>query len=114
MARLLDLGFDRFRRAARQGHGQRRRRCMARVNKNAERGRASREQLVDVATRLFAARGYEATSIEAVLQETGMSRGSLYHHFAGKDALFSAVLERLETRIGADVTAATKDAGDAA
>jgi AcrR family transcriptional regulator len=79
-----------------------------RSNKNVERGQATREQLIAVATRLFAARGYEGTSIEAVLQEAGVSRGSLYHHFAGKDALFEAVLEAVEERAGAQVVAATE------
>jgi AcrR family transcriptional regulator len=53
-----------------------------------------------VATALFAERGYEGTSIEAVLQESGVSRGSLYHHFKGKETLFEAVLEALETDVG--------------
>ena len=46
------------------------------MNKNVERGRATRAHLIDVATRLFAARGYDATSIDAVLAESGISRGS--------------------------------------
>jgi AcrR family transcriptional regulator len=70
------------------------------MNKNVERGQATRAQLVEVATRLFAASGYDATSIEAVLAESGVSRGSLYHHFAGKEALFMAVLEALGARAG--------------
>ena len=71
-----------------------------RVNQNVARGAATREHLLTVATALFAERGYEATSIEAVLQEAGVSRGSLYHHFKGKDVLFEAVLEALETDVG--------------
>jgi AcrR family transcriptional regulator len=71
-----------------------------RVNQNVARGAATREHLLTVATALFAERGYEATSIEAVLQESGASRGSLYHHFKGKDVLFEAVLEALETDVG--------------
>jgi AcrR family transcriptional regulator len=63
------------------------------MNKNVERGRTTRAQLIDVATGLFAARGYEGTSIEAVLVESGTSRGSLYHHFKSKEALFLAVME---------------------
>jgi AcrR family transcriptional regulator len=80
-------------------------------DRRAERGQATRERLVAVATELFAARGFEGTSIDAVLQESGASRGSLYHHFAGKDALFDAVLETVEAAIGAEVMLAVADAG---
>jgi AcrR family transcriptional regulator len=71
------------------------------MNRNAERGRATREHLVDVATGLFAAEGYDATSIEAVMRAAGVSKGALYHHFPGKDALFEAVLDRTTLRIEA-------------
>ena len=42
--------------------------------------------------------GYDGTSIEAVLAESGASRGSLYHHFKGKEALFLAVMEDVGAR----------------
>ena len=74
------------------------------MNRNVARGRETREQFVRVATRLFTTHGYEGTSIETVLQETGASRGSLYHHFPGKEALFRAVLQDLEVRVIAEVT----------
>jgi AcrR family transcriptional regulator len=76
------------------------------MSKRAAQGRATREQLIEVATRLFAERGYEDTSIEAVLGAAGVSRGALYHHFAGKDALFEAVVESVENRITTEMTAA--------
>jgi AcrR family transcriptional regulator len=75
------------------------------MSKRAAQGRATREQLIEVATRLFAERGYEDTSIEAVLGAAGVSRGALYHHFAGKDALFEAVVESVENGITASMTA---------
>jgi AcrR family transcriptional regulator len=81
-----------------------------RPNRNAERGAATREQLIEVATRQFARSGYDDTSIEAVLTEAGVSRGSLYHHFKGKDALFAAVLEAVETDIGRRTVEATEGA----
>jgi AcrR family transcriptional regulator len=83
-----------------------------RISKRAAQGQATREQLIEVATRLFAERGYEDTSIEAVLAAAGVSRGALYHHFAGKDALFSAVLEGVEGGIFAKLTAAISGAPD--
>ena len=72
--------------------------------KRAAQGRATRGQLIEVATGLFADHGYEGTSIEAVLTAAGVSRGALYHHFAGKEALFTAVLEALNERITAQLT----------
>ena len=69
------------------------------TSKRAAQGRATRDQLIEVATRLFAERGYEDTSIEAVLSAAGVSRGALYHHFAGKDALFEAVVASVEQRM---------------
>ncbi len=76
------------------------------MNRKVEQGHATRRQLLATATRLFADRGYEGTSIEAVLQETGVSRGALYHHFTSKEALFEAVLEEMEATIARDVAAA--------
>ena len=72
--------------------------------KRAAQGRATRGQLIEVATGLFADHGYEGTSIEAVLAAAGVSRGALYHHFAGKEALFTAVLEAVSERITAQLT----------
>ena len=79
---------------------------MDRPNKNVARGEATRGQLIAIARRMFADRGYEDTSIEAVLKEAGVSRGSLYHHFASKAALFEAVAEDVETSVGEQTLAA--------
>ncbi len=67
--------------------------------KRAAQGRATRGQLIEVATRLFAEHGYEGTSIEAVLSAAGVSRGALYHHFAGKEALFEAVVSAVSEQV---------------
>jgi AcrR family transcriptional regulator len=77
-----------------------------RLNRNVARGEATRGQLIAIATRMFGERGYEDTSIEAVLREAGVSRGSLYHHFASKEALFEAVAEEVETSVGEQTRAA--------
>jgi AcrR family transcriptional regulator len=83
---------------------------MDRPNKNVARGEATRSQLVSIATRMFAEHGYEDTPIEAVLREAGVSRGSLYHHFASKEALFEAAAEEVETRVGDQTVAAAAGA----
>ncbi len=56
------------------------------------RGAATRGRLLAAARRLFGERGYEATSIESVLEASGVARGALYHHFQSKAELFDAVL----------------------
>lgn len=80
--------------------------------KRAAQGRATRGQLIEVATSLFADHGYGSTSIEAVLAAAGVSRGALYHHFAGKEALFTAVLGAVSERVAAEVTEAIRDCTD--
>jgi AcrR family transcriptional regulator len=80
--------------------------------KRVAQGRATRGQLIEVATSLFADHGYEGTSIDAVLAAAGVSRGALYHHFAGKEALFTAVLEAVSDRVTAEVTEAIRDCTD--
>ena len=82
------------------------------MNKNVERGRATRAHVIEVATRLFAEHGYDGTSIDAVLADSGVSRGSLYHHFAGKEALFWAVLEDVGDLAGQQGEEAMRDAPD--
>lgn len=80
--------------------------------KRAAQGRATREQLVEVATRLFAEHGYEGTSIEAVLTAAGVSRGALYHHFAGKEALFEAALSAVSDRVMAELVTEIQSRSD--
>jgi len=82
------------------------------VDRRQDRGQATRDQLVTEATRLFAERGFDATSVEAVLDAAGVSRGSLYHHFKSKEALFEAVLDAAEVRIGEAPLLAAAGAGD--
>jgi AcrR family transcriptional regulator len=76
-----------------------------------QRGAATRERLVAAAYDLFGRHGYEGTSIEAILEATGVKRGALYHHFDGKKALFDAVLDRAVARIAETSGAAARAAG---
>ncbi|MFD1930007.1 MULTISPECIES: TetR/AcrR family transcriptional regulator [Nonomuraea] len=84
------------------------------MNLKAERGAATRDRVLAIATRLFAEHGYDGTSIEMVLHESALSRGALYHHYAGKDALFEAVLEAVEERVGREIAEAVTRADGAA
>jgi AcrR family transcriptional regulator len=68
--------------------------------------------MVSVATALFGELGYEATSVEAVLRDSGVSRGALYHHFPSKEALFEAVLEAIEAELAAATVSASRGIAD--
>src|SRR5258706_8666651 len=82
------------------------------VNRKIAQGETTRGQLVVIGRRLFAAHGYDATSIEAVLREAKISRGALYHHFDGKEALFAAVLETVEADVAAAIAKAAAGVAD--
>ncbi len=62
-----------------------------------------KEEILDVATRLFAERGYDGTSMNDVAERVGMRKASLFYHFATKDALYEAVLDRLITSMQAQL-----------
>jgi AcrR family transcriptional regulator len=66
----------------------------------------TRQTLVSVARQLFTDKGYAATSIEEIIQQAGVARGALYHHFEGKDALFRAVYDEVQADITTRVVAA--------
>src|SRR3954449_11741459 len=52
--------------------------------------------LVEVAEGLFTEHGYANTSLDAIVAGAQVTKGALYHHFSGKQALFEAVFERVE------------------
>ncbi|MBB3041108.1 TetR family transcriptional regulator [Nocardioides sp. LMS-CY] len=57
---------------------------------------STKRALVDVAEELFTANGYAATSLDTIVAGAQVTKGALYHHFSGKQALFEAVFERVE------------------
>jgi AcrR family transcriptional regulator len=74
----------------------------------ADRSAATRAALVAAARPLFTEKGYAAVGTDEVARAAGVTRGALYHQFAGKTELFVAVFEQIEeeiaTRIGAGLT----------
>jgi AcrR family transcriptional regulator len=59
-----------------------------------ERREDTREQVLAAAARAFARNGFHATSLEAVADEAGFSRGAVYYNFADKEELFLELLDR--------------------
>jgi AcrR family transcriptional regulator len=58
----------------------------------------TRKALVRNATKLFAERGYAGTSLDEVVARARVTKGALYHHYQGKQALFEAVFDQLEAK----------------
>ncbi|MBB6119700.1 TetR/AcrR family transcriptional regulator [Nocardiopsis algeriensis] len=62
----------------------------------ADTGRGSvPERLLGAATRLFAERGYEGTSVQEVVRAAGVTKGAMYHYFGSKDDLLYEVYARV-------------------
>jgi AcrR family transcriptional regulator len=64
--------------------------------RRAEYSATTKQALVDVARDLFTEHGYAGTSLDAIVAGADVTKGALYHHFAGKQALFEAVFELVE------------------
>ena len=54
-------------------------------------GRNTKGRIVSAAWSLFYRQGYDNTTVEEIIEESGTSRGSFYHYFEGKDALLSSL-----------------------
>jgi AcrR family transcriptional regulator len=57
-------------------------------------GAQRREQLLDVGRALFAEKGYDATSVEEIAAQAGVSKPVVYEHFGGKEGLYAVVVDR--------------------
>lgn len=57
-------------------------------------GDRSRERILDAATAVATERGYDGTTISAVSKKSGLPPTSIYWHFADKDDLIAAVIDR--------------------
>ena len=69
---------------------------------------STKRALVDVAERLFTEHGYTATSLDAIVAGADVTKGALYHHFSGKQAIFEAAFERVESRATTGIAKATE------
>jgi AcrR family transcriptional regulator len=69
-----------------------------------------REQILSAAEGLFSERGYDAVNVSDVVAASGVSVGSIYHHFGGKYDLFFAIWSELQESLIADATRRVADA----
>lgn len=58
-------------------------------------GRSTREAVISAATRLIHVHGYNRTSLDDVLRESGVGKGNFYYHFKSKEDLGYAILDKI-------------------
>ena len=56
-----------------------------------KRTRNTRGKIISAAWKLFYEQGYENTTVEEIIEDSGTSKGSFYHYFEGKDTLLSSL-----------------------
>ena len=78
----------------------------ARRRTQGERTTQTRGALIATARHLFGTEGFAEVAAERIAREAGMTRGALYHQFAGKTGLFAAVLDEAEAEIAQRVAGA--------
>src|SRR6218665_1823879 len=62
-----------------------------------------REQILDGARRVFMAQGFDAASMNDIVREAGVSKGTIYVYFEGKEQLFAAMIARERDRFAAEM-----------
>src|SRR3954467_7533666 len=78
------------------------------TSRRQEYSASTRRALVEVATELFTRRGYARTSLDEIVAGARVTKGALYHHFTGKQALFESVFENVEERAARDIHRAVR------
>lgn len=73
---------------------------------------STKRALVDVAAKLFTKHGYAATSLDQVVAGARVTKGALYHHFSGKQAVYEAVFEKIESDASARIRKALTKSRD--
>lgn len=71
---------------------------------------ATQLRILDAATEVFSARGFSAATMADIVEHSGASIGSIYHHFGGKKELFLAIYDRLSADVERRVAEAARDA----
>jgi AcrR family transcriptional regulator len=82
------------------------------TSRRQEYSASTKRALVEVAAELFTAQGYAGTSLDEIVAGARVTKGALYHHFSGKQALFEAVFEQVEDDASGSIKRAVRDVRD--
>ena len=68
------------------------------------------EKILSAAERLFAQKSYAKTTLQDIIDTTGLSKGAVYHHFKSKEEIAAKVGDRLGARVAAELARIRDDA----
>ena len=81
---------------------------MARVTKEYDE---RKNEFLDTAQMLFYSQGYDQTSVNAIIDHMGVSKGTFYHYFESKEQLLDSLIERLAGQILVQINESIDDPG---
>jgi AcrR family transcriptional regulator len=82
------------------------------VSRRAQYSASTKKSLLEVALGLFTEHGYANASLDQIVAGAQVTKGALYHHFSGKQALFEAVFTEVEDSTARVIRAAVKGEKD--
>ena len=58
-----------------------------------------RNEILDVAQQFFYTKGYEQTSVQDIIDQVGIAKGTFYHYFGSKVELLDELIERMTDQV---------------
>ncbi|MCL4683258.1 TetR/AcrR family transcriptional regulator [Myxococcota bacterium] len=82
------------------------------TDRRSTRGDASRERILDVASQVFAERGFAGAGVDHLAERSGIAKTAIYYHFGSKEGLLAAVAERTAAAWIEGISNSALQAGD--
>ena len=60
-----------------------------------KKGEKRRRELIEIAYKKFTAKGYENTSVDEIIEEAGIAKGTYYYHFESKEQMLEEVINMM-------------------
>jgi TetR/AcrR family acrAB operon transcriptional repressor len=81
------------------------------MKRTKEEADITRQKLLQAALKVFSREGYDASRIDSIAKEAGVTRGALYHHFGSKAALYNTLVDEVSQRVSAITLEAIEEGG---
>jgi AcrR family transcriptional regulator len=68
-----------------------------------------RREIIETAAGLFSEHGYDQTSVNMIIEEIGIAKGTFYHYFSSKDEVLEVIVDLMVDRVGTGIENISKD-----